>query len=40
MLPHLSPRRLAIDAYFTSTDEARQWLRALERWASGGTDIP
>ena len=32
ILPHLSPRRLAVDAYFTNPTEARDWLGRLERW--------
>ena len=32
ILPHLSPERLALDVYFTSEAEVRQWLRRLEAW--------
>jgi uncharacterized protein (DUF2384 family) len=35
ILPHLSPRRLALDVYFSSASEARQWLRRLESWEFG-----
>jgi hypothetical protein len=32
ILPHLSPRRLALDVYFTSPAQAREWMKRLERW--------
>lgn len=32
ILPHLSPRRLALDVYFATAAEAAQWLRWIERW--------
>ncbi len=32
ILPHLSPRRLALDVYFASVSEAELWLRRLEAW--------
>jgi len=32
ILPHLSPRRLAIDTYCGTVAEARAWLQRLERW--------
>lgn len=32
LLPHLSPRRLALDVYFASAAQARAWIARLERW--------
>ncbi len=35
ILPHLSPRRLALDTYCPTPDQAHRWLERLERWSSG-----
>ena len=39
ILPHLSPRRLALDVYYTSPAEASTWPERLARWdfAAAGT---
>ena len=37
ILPHLSACRLALDVYFTSAAQARQWLRRIDRWPFGST---
>jgi hypothetical protein len=33
VLPHLSPRRLALDVYFETASQARRWIHRLERWS-------
>jgi len=36
ILPHLSPRRLALDVHFTQASQIGQWLRRLESWEFEG----
>ena len=40
VLPYLSARRLALDVYFTTEAQARQWLCWLERWSQKSQRAP